>query len=1012
MSTETARLAFARSHNRTAGPQPPDGLIHEVFAEQVRATPDAVALDWTDGVMTYRDLHRRAAGLAAVLTDKGVGPESIVPLVVERSAPGIVGILAVLMAGAAYSPLDPGEPPTRLRSMIARLGATVVLASAGTAAPFGDGIEVLDPTDHVRDRSPARIRVPGVNAGDPAYVIHTSGTTGEPKAVVCSHRGAVRLVRDATWLRIRSGDVLLATTNLTFDVSCFEVFGALLNGARLVLPETESLLSPSDLERLILGKGVTVAFFSAGLLHQTVAARPDMFRTLRCLLGGGSALHPDRVRAVLAHGRPGLFLNGYGPTENAVFSTVHRLDSLDPDAESVPIGRPVSNSTAWVVRDDGTLAAPGERGELWVGGAGVALGYHGRPDLTRERFVPDPFGDSRRLYRTGDVARWRPDGVIEFFGRLDRQVKVRGFRVELLEIETVLGTHPRVVEAAVALDPDGGDRLIAGVAATPPKPSPGQLRVFLRDRLPGFMVPSRFAVLDELPFNNSGKVVFERFPESAEDTPADPPRGRVESAVAKVWTALLGLDEIGRDDDFLSLGGQSLQATQVAAGIREYLPVRPESGRRLIASLLANPTVAAFAADVERVLSDASIASAAKQVDFAAEAALDPALSFDAPADGNPLRPRSVLLTGGTGFLGVFLLDRLVRAGVDRVHCLGRAGDPTALRRRIEARMRRYGLDPALVAEHVVAVPGDLSLPRFGLGATAADTLATDVDVIVHNGSRVNFAYPYQALRAPNVDGTCEVLRLAATDHLKPVHYISSIAVIAGYGTAGVRRVREGTPLAYPERISLGYPETKWVAEKLVHEAGGRGLPVAVYRPYEITGTRDEGKWNTDTMMCALFRTIAETGIAPDIELPLDFVPVDYTAEAIVHLITHQRPDGRVYHVTNPEDARLGLLVDRLRAMGYVIESLPYATWCRRMADHTARHPESPMAPYMPMFLEGASDAEISVKEMYFAGTFPEFDRTNLERGTAGAGLDLPPVDAALIDLYLRNFVDSGFLTP
>ena len=483
--------------------------------------------------------------------------------------------------------------------------------------------------------------------------------------------------------------------------------------------------------------------------------------------------------------------------------------------------------------------------------------------------------------------------------------------------------------------------------------------------------------------------------------------------MAEVWSELLGVDTPGREDDFFALGGTSLRATQVAAATRRRLSMRPDLSRDLVGALLANPVLSAFAARV-RELNTAGERPPreAAPIDFAAEAALDPDLRFTAPRAPQHTPPDSVLLTGGTGFLGVHLIDQLVRAGVRRLFCLTRAGGEAEGFRRLTARMRRYGVDPSRSEECLVPVAGELSAPRLGLEDAAWDTLARETQHIVHAGSQVNFAYPYEALRSANVGGTAAVLELATAHRLKPVHYVSTIAVIAGFGTAGTRYVSEDTPLAHPERISLGYPESKWVAERMVASAAEQGLPVSIHRPYEVTGTTDRGVWNTDTMMCALFRTIAETGIAPDIPLPLDFVPVDYTADVITRVVTGERPDGKVYHLTNPHDARLGLLVERLRALGYQVRTVPYDEWVETVARLTAEDPEHPMAPYIPMFIEPARDAGMSVKEMYFAGVFPQFDRTNTERVTAGGGPECPPVDARLIDLYLRYFRDVGYLPP
>ncbi|GAA4550928.1 amino acid adenylation domain-containing protein [Amycolatopsis samaneae] len=994
--------------------------IPVLFREQVRRRPDQIAIRADERTWTYRELHTRASGVAQTLLAAGVGPDDVVAVLMPRSPEAIAAILGVLMAGAAYLPLDPDHPDARIALITEQAGPRVAIAPRGR---LGQAVGCdLVAVEDLPAAATSPIPAPAVTAEDRAYVIYTSGSTGTPKGVAVPHRAVVRLVRGGAWLRLGPDDVVLATTSLTFDVSCFEIFGALLNGARLVLPDKETLLSAVDLHRLMRAECATVMWLSAGLFHQHATTHPHMFSTLRCLLAGGDALNPGCVRAVLEHGRPGRFLNGYGPTENGVLSTAHELepDDVVEGTLAVPIGRPVSNSTAYVLRRDLSVADVGEEGELYVGGDGVAQGYHNAPELTRARFLPDPFSDRRgaTLYRTGDMARWRRDNVIEFLGRRDRQVKIRGYRVELREIELAVAAHPRVREAAVSLHeprpgqqdlacwivPEHGPRCDRGELA-------GQLRRYLRDHLPFYMIPARITVVGTLPLNASGKIDRGALPATPHSAPVSPdrrPRTRVERVVAEVWQNALGVETIARDEDFFALGGQSLHTTQVAAALRHRLGIAAEHGRTLIARLLATPTLAEFATIVAALEAGTTEPAPGESADFAADSRLGPL----APA---PRRacwpPRTVFLTGGTGFLGVFLVDRLVRAGVERVYCLVRAASDDAATARIAARTRRYGLDWTRVRDHVTALAGDLATPGLGLG-DRFHHLAARADAIVHNGSHVNFAYPYHALRAPNVQGTREVIRLACTDRVKPLHYISSIAVIAGFGPAGTRHVTEDTPLAHVERICLGYPESKWVAEQLVHAAGDQGLPIAVHRPYEITGARDTGIWNTDTMMCALFRSIAETGIAPDIPLPLDFVPVDFTADAITHIVLTHRPDGRVYHVTNPRDARLGLLTDRLRARGYRIRDLPYDRWVTRMSARTAADPDEPMAPYLPMFVEPAADTGISVKEMYFAGTFPRFSRNNFDTAIAGTGLHCPPVDANLIDLYLDHFADSGFLTP
>ncbi|MEW1906505.1 amino acid adenylation domain-containing protein [Streptomyces sp. NPDC086147] len=1020
-----------RRWNDTTTDYPRDALIPELFEEQARLHPRSPAVLWEGGVWDYGELLDRVQRGAARLRARGVEDGDRVALLLPRSPQAVAAVLAVLEAGAVYLPLDPSHPADRLSSILHDAGVRTVV-TADTEARTGQAGELTRMTvTELMSREgpvPAGNRTARRRATDAAYVIYTSGSTGKPKGVVCAHRGPVRLVRGTEVLRLTPADRLLATTNLTFDVSCFELFAPLLNGAALVLPDPETLLDPTALEQLLGDRGITVMWLSAGLFHLHAEQRPGMFSGLRCLIAGGDVLNPSAVRAVLEHGAPTLFLNGYGPTENSVFSTTHVIDSLTPEAHGVPIGRPVAASTAYVVRDDGTLAEPGEVGELWVGGDGVALGYLGDRARTATAFLPDRFrpGPGRRLYRTGDLAEWRTDGVIEFHGRRDRQVKIRGFRVELDEVETTLTDHPQVNESAVDILGEGASQHLAAAVVPAPEQDdglPGQLDEYLREQLPPHMRPARVVPVPELPLNSSGKIDRSRLRELTHGASREPvgtaegPQGKNEEVVAEVWRRFLRVDGVGRRDDFLALGGTSLQATRIAAVVRERLGIRSAFTRDLLRVLLDNPTLAAFTERASELRHAPEDATHDTPVDFATEAVLDPALRFDAPtADGVPTErhkekvPRSVLLTGATGFLGVHLLDRLAASGVRRVYCLVRARDGAEGLARLRGRLRHYGLDPDRWADRIAVVPGDLGLPHFGLDDGTWDDLAHELEVVLHNGAQVNFAYPYEALSAANVEGTRTVLALATERRLKAVHHVSSMSVIAGSGLAGVRRVDEDTPLAHPELLSQGYTETKWVAERLVSLAARRGLPVTIHRPHEITGATDSGTWNTGTMMCALFRTVAETGTAPDAPLLLDFIPVDYTAAAVVHILTHQPCEGRVHHLANPRPALLHLLVERLRAMGYRVREQPYSTWTRQMAELTARDPEHPLAPYVPMFTEPARRSTVSIAEMYFAGTFPRFGRDNTEDALTGSGVVCPPVDARLIDTNLRFLRGAGLL--
>ncbi|MFI6518240.1 amino acid adenylation domain-containing protein [Spirillospora sp. NPDC050679] len=1005
-----------RDWNDTRTPYPRDACLDELFDARARTRPEALAAVHGDRRLTYGELRARSDALAHRLVAGGVRHGDRIGVCGSRSIEALVALLGIVKAGAAYVPLDGTTPPLRLQAMAEQAGvhAAVVLPGHTCRLRRLRTRFDLDETGHA-DGRPA---VGGRRATDRAYVMFTSGTTGRPKAVAVPHRGVVRLaVSDPRLTPPGPRDRVLHAYDLSSDASTIEIWSALLGGAALVLVEREELLSEEALARLLERHEVTMAYLTTSVFHHMARNRPAALRRLRFVSAGGEAMAPDLARAVLAACPDTTVVNFYGPTENTVVSTAHVIERLPEDAASVPIGRPIANSTCHVLLPDGGPADVGQEGELLVGGDGLALGYLGDPELTAAKFVPDPHLPGGRLYRTGDRAVRRPDGELEFRGRLDGQIKLRGHRIELEEVEARLRAHPEVGQAAVVLS-DGGARSGALVACVTPldgRPVPVErVRQYLTQWLPAPAVPARFVEMERLPVNRAGKVDRARLAELVAARPQTAPPAETTArddgladALASVWETVLRVRP-RPDDDFFAIGGDSLLAAEVVTRTLTAAGIDAGHGSRLIGDLLHDPTLAAYAATVERIRSrDAAAAHAA--VDWEAEARLGFRLPEPGPTRARPEQAREILLTGASGFLGAYLLERLLRLTGARVHCPVRARDEAHALHRVRANLDRYGLDPEIVDDRVVCFPGELTAPRLGLDEERHRELSGSLDLVLHSAAHVNFLYPYSALRDANVGSVRELVRLAAPRRA-PLHLLSTIAVVAGFGTAGVRHVAEDLPLDHADRLTMGYAESKWVAERVLTEAGAQGLPVAVHRPYEITGDQWHGACNTETAICSLFRTIADTGLAPDIALPMDFVPVDWVAAAIVHIATTRPADGSVYHLTNPSPARLDDMLERMRAAGYAVRTLPYDRWVEELVAHVAANPTSPTAPFVSLCVDRCNRADMSVKEMYFEETFPRLGRDNVLRDLADSGLRCPPVDAALLDHYLRYFMNVGYL--
>ena len=602
--SEAERRQMLDEWNRTATAFPRERTVGELFEEQAAKTPDSVAAVFRDQSLTYGELNAEADRLARRLRGLGVGPEVLVGLCADRSLDLIVGLLAIVKAGGAFVPLDPAYPADRLGYMLESSGAPLVLAERGTLSALPETKARVLLLEELRREGSEGSEAPAVRPlpENLLYVMYTSGSTGRPKGVAISHRSAIRLVRDAGYAHFGPDETLMQLVPLSFDPSMFEIWGALLHGARLVLFSKRVPL-PEELEEAIQANGVTTLWLTTGLFHQVVDHRIEALRPLRQLLAGGEALSVPHVRKVL-ESFPGLVLvNGYGPTEVTCFTTCWQASPLAEDAAGVPIGKPIANTRVLVLDPHGQPVPVGVHGELYAGGEGVARGYFGRPDLTAERFVPDPCPPNgepgARLYRTGDRVRFQPDGTLDFFGRFDNQVKVRGYRIELGEIEAAIGRHPNVRETVVLVreDAPGHRRIVAYVVPDSPDVTAADLKPSVAGALPEYMVPAAWVFLDSLPLTPNGKVDRRALPapgvEREEGQEWVAPRNETEALIAGLWAEVLGVDRVGAEDDFFKLGGHSLLATQLMSRIRDTFEI--EVG---FARFFKAPTVAGVAAAI------------------------------------------------------------------------------------------------------------------------------------------------------------------------------------------------------------------------------------------------------------------------------------------------------------------------------------------------------------------------------------------------------------------------------
>ncbi|MCK9538941.1 amino acid adenylation domain-containing protein [Dokdonella sp.] len=594
------RQRLLHDWNATAVARRPDDSIHGLFAEVAARCPQRIAIIDGDTRIDYATLARRADDIAHALAAHGAAPGEVVAVLLDRSAEALAVLLGILRAGAAYLPLDRKHPAERLAATLADAGVRLVIAQQDAPAAAACAATRLLALEDLHAAAAVGALPPPVTGAAPAYVMYTSGSTGTPKGVVVPHRAVIRLVRDVDYVDFGTAPCLLHAAPLGFDAATFEIWGALLNGGTLVV-HRESIPTGAALAATIAHGGVRIAWLTAALFNAIVDDDPQHLAGLHQLLIGGEALSVPHVRKALSALPDTTLINGYGPTECTTFAATYRIPrDLAADAPSIPLGRPIANTRLYVLNARAELVPPGVRGELYIGGEGVALGYLERPQLNAERFLADPYGTpGARMYRSGDQVRWQEDGTLEFVGRSDGQVKIRGFRIETGEIEAALKRHPAVRDAAVVAreDQPGRRRLVAYFVAAAPVEPPA-LRAALARHLPEFMVPALYLRLDHLPVTPNGKldrralpVPERRRPELAVDFA--PPRGNAEQRVAAIFADLTGVEAVGRDDNFFELGGDSLLALKAMAEI--------DAGPALgIADFFAGPTAAGIVALLER----------------------------------------------------------------------------------------------------------------------------------------------------------------------------------------------------------------------------------------------------------------------------------------------------------------------------------------------------------------------------------------------------------------------------
>jgi amino acid adenylation domain-containing protein/thioester reductase-like protein len=1013
------QLLVEFNNNITNYPQ--DQCIHTLFESQVTKTPDNIALVYDSEKLTYSELNREADILANYLRQKGVTPETIVGLYLERSINTIVGLLGILKAGAAYLPLDSVLPIEGLTFRLQDAGVSILLTQRSLVTKTPESIQeiiCLDTDWNSGAEENQNSLDHKVQPDNLAYAIYTSGSTGTPKAVGVEHRQLINYVYSIVErLNISPGASFATVSTFAADLGNTMLFPALCTGGCLHIIDQETASDPQSFsnycQRYPIDYLKIVPSHLSALLSSTSKVE---FLPQKQLILGGEASNWDLIAKIQQQKPNCQIFNHYGPTETTVGVLTYQIEpENNHQSTTVPIGKPLPNNQVYILDEQLQPVPLGVPGELYIGGAQVSRGYLNRPELTKERFVPNPFNDGQ-LYKTGDRVRYLPGNNIEFLGRIDRQVKIRGFRIELGEIESKLRQHPGIQSAVVITNEESLDnkRLIAYIVADPQfrllhqnqdTAIASELRSFCVTQFPEYMIPAAFVVLKALPLTANGKIDYRALPTPEQTRPELEqlylaPRSPLEQQLAEIWTEVLSLEKIGIHDNFFELGGHSLLITQLLAKVRNTFDVELP-----LKDLFNAPTIADLAESINQIVRvDGNTEKHEEKktsINLNSEAILDPDI---VPGDNflnTTIIPQSILLTGATGFLGAFLLHELLQKTTADIYCLIRAENITQAQKRIENKLQSYLLWDKKFSGRIIPVVGDLSQPLLGLSTDRFNTLGESIDAIYHNGAWVNFTYPYSQLKAANVLGTQEVLRLAVQDQVKPVHFISTIGVVGG-ADRNLEIISETTPIDRSEQIASGYTQSKWVAEKLVTIARDRHIPVTIYRPGRISGHSQTGVCNPDDHTFRMIRGCIQLGTVPQDDSLVNLTPVDFAVGAIVHLSSQPESIGKTFHLFNPQPTPWSEVINSIISLGYPLKQLDYQQWRKELLATVERSPDHPLFPLISTFDTPHNNTEESINQ--------ELEVSNTNAGLAETSIVCPKCDRQLLSTYFSYLANQGFL--
>lgn len=1007
--------------------------LAQLFYDQVIRHPTSVAIFDDQVTITYGQLHSRACQLAHQLSQGSLAREEPVGIIVKHGISDIVAQMAIIYAGGSCAPMDPTLPDEQIQSRLQGLATRHILVDQANRGRHLQFIPIVVDASHEYVLSNEDGVYPvATNLSYRSHLIHTSGTTSEPKAVQILGRSILQVAYHAPFEPLMEADVVAHANNSSFDVSLFDVWAPLLQGACIAVLSKAVIIDLPALAGYIDRMGITVMATTTALFNLAAATYPRAFSKLRICFIGGEAANMAAIETVFKEGPPSMLINAYGPTECCVFCLAHRITPMDIEAGSVSIGLPIGRTLAYIVDD---LGEPSEEGELLIGGAGVSPGYVNLPEKNAQAFITAsrrlaPSGNPIHLYRTGDIVRRRVDGQFDYVGRRDNQVKIRGFRVELEAVETALlntGHFSEAIAMKIESPQQGAGSMLVAYATPADTSGPFDICAALKllnGVLPDYMIP-HLELIDQMPLNSHAKVdrkhLSQLFRQRWQSQPVSVETlckdnrflcKDTRAVLANIWSTIVASlkSSYEDDDDFFVLGGTSLQASILIDQIRRNFDTEIS-----LLTLYDNSTLSALATIIdkgqgglsEEIHNDSDLWIEDTTLGDEIQLPPGPIVDWCRNIEGR------VFFTGATGFVGAFMLaDMLRMSNVHQVGCLVRAQSAADGMKRLRAALLKYGLWENQFAYKLLAFPGSLEDRYLGLGFPQFNELANWASVVFHLGARVNYTQPYSLHRPANTVGTINVVHFACASRVKPVHYVSSISCFGPTGfVTGATTVHEDESLL-PHLKALpydhGYAQSQWVADQLLRRLMDRGFPISIYRPGFITGHSKTGACNPDDFFSRLILACRDMGCYPNLpNQRKEFVPVDYVNSIILHIAAKPDSLGHAYHIVPPtRDASIDMN-DTMKLIrdcsGSQIKGVSYQVWIERLA----AAPHARLRPLQPMLAEKVQEGKTRW-ELY--ENMPLYLNSNTMQALTDfpGGLEFPVLERDLMQRYVRYLTKTS----